>query len=318
MPAKIRLQRQGKKGHPYFHIVVADVRAARDGKYIERLGFYNPNTDPATIEIDVDSTVKWLNNGAQPTDTARAILAYKGVLYKNHLLKGVKKGAFDEAEAEKRFNTWLDEKQAKIDGKKSDLQSASTKAAADRMQAEVDKNKERAAAIAAANAPEPVAEEVAEATETPVDAETQVAEATETPEAIADTPSEEAKEIVGNDPEVTVKEAEETVAKVEKEAAPVEEPKAEEPKAEEPKEEVKAEEPKAEERKAEEPKEEATAEAQADIAIEAAPLEEAKAEEPKEEAKAEAKEEPKAEEEEEPKAEAKEEPKAEEKEEEKK
>lgn len=295
MPVKIRLQRQGKKGHPYFHIVVADVRAPRDGKYIERLGFYNPNTDPATIEIDVDGAVKWLDNGAQPTDTARAILGYKGVLYKNHLNKGVKKGAFDEAESDKRFNAWLEEKQAKIDGKKSDLKSASTKDAADRMQAEVDKNKERAAAIAAANAPAPVVEEAAEATETPIDAEAQVAESTETPEVIADTPSEEAKAIIGKEPEVTVKEAEEKVAKVDEkaeEAAPVEEPKAE-------------------------AKEEATAEAQADKAIEAAPVKEAKAEEPKEEPKAGAKaEEPKAEEKEEPKAEAKvEEPKAEEKEE---
>lgn len=215
MPAKIRLQRQGKKGHPYFHIVVADVRAARDGKYIERIGFYNPNTDPATIEIDVDSAVKWLNNGAQPTDTARAILGYKGVLYKNHLNKGVKKGAFDEAEAEKRFNTWLEEKQAKIDGKKSDLASASTKAAADRKQAEIDKNKERAAAIAAANAPEPEPE-AEEATETPTDTaqgEAEVAEATQ--------------EAPANEEATAEAQADAAI-----EAAPVEETKTEEPKEE--------------------------------------------------------------------------------------
>ncbi len=296
MPVKIRLQRQGKKGHPYFHIVVADVRAPRDGKYIERLGFYNPNTNPATIELDVDGAVKWLDNGAQPTDTARAILGYKGVLYKNHLNKGVKKGAFDEAEADKRFNAWLEEKQAKIEGKKSDLKSASTKEAADRMQAEKDKNKERAAAIAAANAPEPVVEEAPESTETPVDAEAQVAESTEAAETIAETPSEEAKEIVGKDPEVTVKDAEEKVAKVDEKAeetAPVEKPKAEEPK-----EDVKAED-----------KEQASAEAQADKAIEAAPVQESKAQESKEEVNAEAKEEPKAEAEKEPKAEKKEEEK---------
>ena len=100
MPVKIRLQRHGRKGQPYFHIVAADARSPRDGKYIERLGFYNPNTNPATIEVDVDSAAQWLVNGAQPTDTARAILSYKGVLYKNHLMRGVKKGAFSEEEAE--------------------------------------------------------------------------------------------------------------------------------------------------------------------------------------------------------------------------
>lgn len=189
MPAKIRLQRHGKKGHAYFHIVVADVRAPRDGKYIERLGFYNPNTNPATIEIDVDGAVQWLNNGAQPTDTARAILSYKGVLYKNHLMKGVKKGAFDEAEAEKRFNAWLEEKQGKIDAKKTKLETASTQEAADRLQAEKEKNEERAAAIAAANAPEPEETDAPEATDTPTDTaegDAQVAEAAaEAPEEAA-------------------------------------------------------------------------------------------------------------------------------------
>src|SRR5690606_13104727 len=238
MPVKIRLSRQGKKGHPYFHIVVADARSPRDGKYIERLGFYNPNTDPATIEVDVDGAVKWLENGAQPTDTARAILSYKGVLYKNHLMKGVKKGAFDEAEAEKRFEAWTKEKQEKIENKVSNLASAETKAAADRLQAETEKNQARAAAIAAANTPAPVEEEAPEATDTP--------------EAIADTPSEEAKEIVANEPEVTVAEAQETVAEAE---AKVKEEKAEEPKAE-----VKEEAP-AKEEKAEEPKAEAKEEA---------------------------------------------------------
>lgn len=237
MPVKIRLSRQGKKGHPYFHIVVADARAPRDGKYIERLGFYNPNTDPATIEVDVDGAVKWLENGAQPTDTARAILSYKGVLYKNHLMKGVKKGAFDEAEAEKRFDAWTKEKQEKIENKASNIASAETKAAADRLQAETEKNQARAAAIAAANAPDPVEEEAAEATDTP--------------EAIADTPSEEAKEIVAKDPEVTVAEAEETVAEAEEK---VEEAPAKEEKAEEPKAEAKAEETPAEEKKEEEEK----------------------------------------------------------------
>src|SRR5690554_1172741 len=191
MPVKIRLSRQGKKGHPYFHIVVADARSPRDGKYIERLGFYNPNTNPATIDIDVDSAVKWLNQGAQPTDTARAILSYKGVLYKNHLLKGVKKGAFDEAEAEKRFADWQKDKQDKVEGKISGLASSETQAAADRLKAETEKNEARAAAIAAANAPEPEPEvEAPEATETPVDESSNE----EAPQVVAEASAEETTE----------------------------------------------------------------------------------------------------------------------------
>ena len=121
MSVKIRLQRHGKKGKPFFHIVVADSRARRDGKFIEKLGTYNPITNPATIELDVDGAVKWLNNGAQPTDTARAILSYKGALYKKHLLGGVAKGAFDQEEADRRFNAWLEEKEKAVESKKSDL-----------------------------------------------------------------------------------------------------------------------------------------------------------------------------------------------------
>lgn len=118
MSVKIRLQRHGKKGKPFYHIVVADSRAKRDGRFIQKLGTYNPITNPATIDLDVNAAVDWLNKGAQPTDTARAILSYKGALYKKHLLGGVAKGAFDEAEAEKRFNAWLEEKEAKVQGKK--------------------------------------------------------------------------------------------------------------------------------------------------------------------------------------------------------
>ena len=121
MSVKIRIQRHGKKGKPFYHIVVADARARRDGRFIEKLGTYNPVTNPATIELNVDSAVKWLNNGAQPTDTAKAILSYKGALYKKHLQGGVAKGAFSAEEAEKRFNAWLEEKEAKIQGKKDGL-----------------------------------------------------------------------------------------------------------------------------------------------------------------------------------------------------
>ena len=122
MSVKIRLQRHGKKGKPYYWIVAADSRSKRDGKYLEKLGIYNPNTNPATIEVDVDSSVKWLQNGAQPTKTVRNILSYKGIMLKYHLMGGVAKGAFDEDEAEKRFNDWMDEKSKSIDKKKSDLQ----------------------------------------------------------------------------------------------------------------------------------------------------------------------------------------------------
>ena len=105
--------------------MVADSRAPRDGRYIERIGSYNPNTNPATIDLNVDKALTWLGQGAQPTDTARAILSYKGVMMKKHLLEGVKKGAFDEAEAERRFNKWMEEKEAKIQEKKDQLRTKS-------------------------------------------------------------------------------------------------------------------------------------------------------------------------------------------------
>ena len=261
MPVKIRLQRHGRKGQPYFHIVAADARSPRDGKYIERLGFYNPNTDPATMEVDVDTAAQWLVNGAQPTDTARAILSYKGVLYKNHLMRGVKKGAFSEEESEKRFNAWLEQKQEKIDAKQKGLDTATDTARKERLANEAEISKTRAAAIAAANAPEPVVEEVAEAIETPVDqAPAEDAPAAEV-EAAPAAPAEEVKAV-------------EPKAEVKEEAPAKEEVKAEEPKAE-----VKEEAPAKEEVKAEEPKAEAKEEA---------PAKEEKAEEPKAEVKEEA------------------------------
>ena len=114
MATKIRLQRHGKKRRPFYHIVIADSRAKRDGKFIEKIGTYNPNTKPATIDLNFDSALSWLQKGAIPTDTARAILSFKGVLYKKHLLEGVKKDAFDESVAENKFNKWISEKEAKI------------------------------------------------------------------------------------------------------------------------------------------------------------------------------------------------------------
>ena len=150
MSVKIRLQRHGKKGKPFFHIVVADARARRDGKFIEKLGTYNPITNPATIDLNVDSAVKWLGNGAQPTDTARAILSYKGVLYKKHLQGGVAKGAFDEAEAEKRFAAWVEAKEAKVDGKAQGLAQSKADAKKAALEAEAKVNEARVAAAAQA------------------------------------------------------------------------------------------------------------------------------------------------------------------------
>lgn len=224
MPVKIRLQRKGRKARPYYHIVVADSRAPRDGKYIERLGFYNPITNPATIEINFDRALTWLQNGAQPTETARAILRYEGVLMKKHLLEGVKKGAFDEAKAEEKFQSWLKDKRNKIQAKIDNLAKSKDSELTKKLEEEAKVSEKRAEAIAKKNA----ALLKAQAGEAEV-AEEEVAEETvaeETP--VAEAPVEE----------TVVEEApvEETVA----EEAPAEEPVAEEtPVAEAPEEEVK-------------------------------------------------------------------------------
>ena len=190
MATKIRLQRFGKKGKPFFHVVVADSRAPRDGKFIERLGSYNPNTNPATIEINFEKTLDWVNKGAEPTDTARAILSYKGVLYKKHLQGGVKKGALTEEQADAKFAQWLETKGGQIEGKKENLSASKGEAKKAALAAEAKKNADRAAAIALKNAPvEEVVEEV-------VAEEAPTAEAT-TEEVIAETPAtaeEETKE----------------------------------------------------------------------------------------------------------------------------
>ncbi|WP_250433238.1 30S ribosomal protein S16 [Hanstruepera flava] len=159
MSVKIRLQRHGKKGKPYYWIVAADARAKRDGKYLEKIGAYNPNTNPATIELDVDGAVKWLQDGAQPTDTARAILSYKGALLKNHLAGGVRKGALTEEQAEEKFNAWLEEKASKVEAKSEGLAKAEAEAKAKALEAEKAANEARIAANT------PVVEEAEEATE---------------------------------------------------------------------------------------------------------------------------------------------------------
>jgi small subunit ribosomal protein S16 len=161
MATKIRLQRHGKKGKPFYYIVVADARAPRDGRFIERIGSYNPNTNPATIDINFEKTLDWVNNGAQPTDTCRAILSYKGVMYKKHLEGGVKKGALTQEQADEKFTAWTEQKDGKITGKKSDLTSAKDEARKTALAAEAKRNADKAAAVAAKNAP--VAEEVEEA-----------------------------------------------------------------------------------------------------------------------------------------------------------
>jgi small subunit ribosomal protein S16 len=148
MPVKIRLQRHGKKASAYYHIVIADGRAPRDGKFIEKLGTYNPNTNPATIDLNFDGAVKWLQNGAQPTDTCKAILSYKGVLYKHHLNKGVLKGALTQEAADAKLEKWLNEKQTKIDTKANSVVSKKEEAKRAALKAESAVKDAKAAKVA--------------------------------------------------------------------------------------------------------------------------------------------------------------------------
>ena len=152
MPVKIRLQRHGKKGKPFYWVVAADARSKRDGKFLEKLGTYNPNTNPATIDLNLDSAVQWLHNGAQPTDTARAILSYKGALLKHHLDGGVRKGALTQEQADAKLAQWLDEKAGKVDAKKQGLTSAQADARAKALEAERKVNEDRIAAAKQAEA----------------------------------------------------------------------------------------------------------------------------------------------------------------------
>ena len=184
MAVKIRLARHGKKGFAFYHIVAADSRAPRDGKFIEKLGTYNPNTNPATINLDFEKALGWLQKGAQPTDTCRAILSYKGVLYKKHLLGGVAKGAFSETEAEARFNKWLGEKAGKIEAKSNKLATDAKSAEKARLAAEAKIKEERAKAIAEKQAAAAAAAKEAE--------EAAAAEAAEAPaEGAAEAPAAE-------------------------------------------------------------------------------------------------------------------------------
>ncbi|MFM7684057.1 MAG: 30S ribosomal protein S16 [Bacteroidota bacterium] len=154
MATKIRLQRHGKKGKPFFHLVAADSRAKRDGKFIEKLGTYNPTANPAIIDIDFENTLKWVQTGAEMTNTARAILSYKGVLYKNHLLNGVKKGALTVEQVEERFTKWVADKDSKVQNKKDGLAKNAAAEKIAKQKAEEEANAAKAAEIAAKNAPE--------------------------------------------------------------------------------------------------------------------------------------------------------------------
>ena len=179
MSVKIRLQRHGKKGKPFYWIVAADARAKRDGKYLEKIGTYNPNVNPAIIDLNIDKAVEWLQNGAQPTDTAKNILSYKGAMLKNHLVGGIRKGALTQEQADAKFAAWLEDKATKISDKEAGLSKAQSEAKAKALAAEKAVNEARIEAA------KPVVEEVVEeeVAETEAVAEEKAAAPEATPEA---------------------------------------------------------------------------------------------------------------------------------------
>jgi small subunit ribosomal protein S16 len=171
MSTKIRLQRQGRKKRAFFHIVVADSRAPRDGRFIEKIGTYNPITNPATINLNLESSVKWLMTGAEPTDTARAILSYKGAMYKKHLQVGVVKGSITQEQADAKFAAWMEEKENRIQTKRDKLANDKNSKRSEALKAETAKREAIAAKVLAktaevvAEASEEVAEEAVESAE---------------------------------------------------------------------------------------------------------------------------------------------------------
>ena len=227
MSTRIRLQRHGKKGKPVYNIVVADQRSPRDGKYIEKLGIYNPNTNPAIINLDFDSTLDWMMKGAQPSDTAKAILSYKGILMKKHLLEGVRKGAFNEEEAEKRFTTWMEEKNQKVADKSQNVLKAKEDAKKATLETEKAKNEAKAKELAtkktkaAEETTEEVTEEAPAAEETTEEVTEEAPAAEETTEEV----TEEAPAAEETTEEVTEEApaAEETTEEVTEEAPAAEE-----------------------------------------------------------------------------------------------
>lgn len=195
MPTKIRLQRHGKKKYAYYHVVVADARAPRDGKFIEKLGTYNPNDNPATIDINFDRSLHWIKEGAQPTDTCKALLSYRGVLHKDHLDRGVLKGALTQEQADKKFEVWLKDKEAKISSKKDSLSKISIDAEKNRLAAEKATNDKKAAAVLAktselaAAAEAKTVEESTEEADAPTIIEAATEEVKSVEEAKEDTPA---------------------------------------------------------------------------------------------------------------------------------
>jgi small subunit ribosomal protein S16 len=218
MSVKIRLQRHGKKGKPFYWVVAADARSKRDGKYLEKIGTYNPNTNPATIDLNLDSAVKWLHNGAQPTDTAKAILSYKGALLKHHLDGGIRKGALTQEQADAKLAAWLEAKSGKVDAKKEGLTKAQADAKAKAFKAEQDVNAKRLA-----NAAQAEADAIAAATPTveeeEVVAEVEVEETPAEEAPVAEAPVAEETPVAEEAPVVE----EEVVAEVEVEETPAEE-----------------------------------------------------------------------------------------------
>jgi small subunit ribosomal protein S16 len=212
MPVKIRLSKKGRKKLPYYHIVVADSRAPRDGKFIDRIGVYNPQTNPATIELNFDRALDWLQKGAQPTDTCRAILSEQGVMMKKHLLEGAKKGAFTLEEAENRYQKWFNDKDAKLKAQVDKLSKGKADEVKKRLDAETKVKEAKAQEVAKklkAQAEKAVEEEATETVEE--------AAAEATPEAAAEATPEVAAEAA---PEAVVETAAEAVVETAAEAAP--------------------------------------------------------------------------------------------------
>jgi small subunit ribosomal protein S16 len=212
MSVKIRLQRHGKKGKPFYWVVAADARSKRDGKYLEKIGTYNPNTNPATIDLNLDSAVKWLHNGAQPTDTAKAILSYKGALLKHHLDGGIRKGALTQEQADAKLAAWLEAKSGKVDAKKEGLSKAQADAKKKAFKAEQDVNAKRLANAAQAEADAIAAESAVEVEEEAPAVEAEVEEVEETVAEVEEIPT---AEVVAEETPIAEVEVEETVAEIE-------------------------------------------------------------------------------------------------------
>jgi small subunit ribosomal protein S16 len=205
MPVKIRLQRHGKKGKPFYWIVAADARSKRDGRYLEKLGTYNPNTNPATVEVKLDNAVNWLEKGAQPTDTARTLLSYRGVMLKHHLNGGIRKGALSQEDANKKFAAWLEEKEAKIQAKKDGLTQSESELRVKRLADEKAVSDKRLADAAAAEAEAAAEEAAAETAKAEVSIENTAEPISEAPDA-EEAPSKEeaaAEEVVQEDAKET-------------------------------------------------------------------------------------------------------------------